>query len=86
MQLLLASNQLSGTIPIGIAYLSISHIGLSHNNFNGTLDFAMDMLQTYSFRLDHNWFSGSITNFRTFSAQVRRALGGRGTGQLQEAL
>ncbi|KAK9788833.1 hypothetical protein WJX73_006132 [Symbiochloris irregularis] len=70
LQLQLANNRLTGTVPAGLTYVSISHIDLSNNFFTGTINWAFRLLSTFELRLDNNMFTGNLQSFTRTSAQV----------------
>lgn len=54
LQLRLANNKLSGTIPVSLTYLSVCYLDVSHNAMTGSLGYAMNMLTAFELYLDHN--------------------------------
>ena len=60
LQVRLSANDLSGTIPEILSYLSLTHLSLSRNRFNGTLDVLPAFRFGLTIRLDSNEFTGTL--------------------------
>ena len=69
MQVILAHNRLSGTIPSSILFMPVTHFALSHNSFNGSIDIIKNMLNILEIKLDNNQFTGTLPPFASYSTQ-----------------